>query len=154
MKGLALDSGEFISADELNAKWLPRKATKEEMGNLQAEAPKPCSVNTAKLKKLAEAAPLGRWQAYHDHGWLVVASDNEDIYIKIEKGSAAKKHLAAAKYIAAANPAAIIELLAINAEPVEALKNLLKVHEGEGGTKYHAGDIARAALAKAEEVKS
>ena len=32
---------------------------------------------------------------------------------------------------------------------LEALQNLLKVHEGEGGTRYHAGDIARAAIAKA-----
>jgi len=31
----------------------------------------------------------------------------------------------------------------------EALENLLGVHEGKGGTKYHAGEIARAALAKA-----
>jgi hypothetical protein len=32
---------------------------------------------------------------------------------------------------------------------LEALINLLKTHEGEGGTRYHAGDIARAAIAKA-----
>ena len=38
MKGLCLDSGEFIPADELNAKWLPRKATEEEMRNVQTEA--------------------------------------------------------------------------------------------------------------------
>ena len=37
MNGLALDSGEFISADELNAKWLPRKATEEEMSKEQPE---------------------------------------------------------------------------------------------------------------------
>ena len=33
---------------------------------------------------------------------------------------------------------------------LEALENLLKVHEGEGGTQHHAGDIARAAIAKAK----
>lgn len=38
MNGLALDSGEFISAAELNAKWLPRKATEEEMIEKQPEA--------------------------------------------------------------------------------------------------------------------
>ena len=38
MKGLCLDSGEFIPADELNAKWIPRKATEEEMSNVQTEA--------------------------------------------------------------------------------------------------------------------
>lgn len=38
MKGLCLDSGEFIPADELNAKWIPRKATEEEMSNVQTES--------------------------------------------------------------------------------------------------------------------
>lgn len=33
---------------------------------------------------------------------------------------------------------------------LEALDNLLKVHEGEGGTRYPAADIARAAIAKAK----
>ena len=34
-------------------------------------------------------------------------------------------------------------------EMLAALENLLAVHEGEGGTEYHAGDIARAAIKKA-----
>jgi len=33
---------------------------------------------------------------------------------------------------------------------LEALENLLKVTEGEGGTRCHAQDIARAAIAKAK----
>ena len=32
---------------------------------------------------------------------------------------------------------------------LEALINLLAVHEGQGGTKFHAGNIARAAIDKA-----
>jgi len=40
-------------------------------------------------------------------------------------------------------------LIAAAPDLLEALRNLLKVHEGEGGTTYHAGDIARAAIAKA-----
>jgi len=40
-------------------------------------------------------------------------------------------------------------LIAAAPDLLEALQNLLKVHEGEGGTRYHAGDIARAAIAKA-----
>lgn len=38
-----------------------------------------------------------------------------------------------------------------NAAPelLDALQNLLAVHEGDGGTRYHAGDIARAAIARA-----
>lgn len=40
-------------------------------------------------------------------------------------------------------------LIAAAPELLEALVNLLAVHECEGGTKYHAGDIARAAISKA-----
>lgn len=42
------------------------------------------------------------------------------------------------------------ELMKARDELLEALQNLLKVHEGEGGTQHHAGDIARAAIAKAK----
>lgn len=40
-------------------------------------------------------------------------------------------------------------LIAAAPDLLFALKNLLKVHECEGGTTYHAGDIAREAIAKA-----
>ena len=40
-------------------------------------------------------------------------------------------------------------LIAAAPELLEALENLLKVHEGEGGTQYNAADIVRAAIAKA-----
>jgi len=42
-----------------------------------------------------------------------------------------------------------LRLMAAAPDLLEALQNLLKVHKGEGGTTYHAGDIARAAIAKA-----
>lgn len=41
-------------------------------------------------------------------------------------------------------------LIAAAPELLEALENLLKVHEGEGGTQHHAGDMARTAIAKAK----
>ena len=41
-------------------------------------------------------------------------------------------------------------LIAAAPELLEALENLLKVHEGEGGTQHNAADIARAAIAKAK----
>jgi hypothetical protein len=44
------------------------------------------------------------------------------------------------------------ELMKARDELLEALENLLKVHEGEGGTQHHAGDMARAAIAKATGV--
>lgn len=40
-------------------------------------------------------------------------------------------------------------LIAAAPELLEALQNLLAVYNGEGGTRYHAGDIASAAIAKA-----
>jgi len=40
-------------------------------------------------------------------------------------------------------------LFAAAPDLLEALTNLLAVNEGKGGTKYHAQDIARAAIAKA-----
>jgi len=42
-----------------------------------------------------------------------------------------------------------LQLMSAAPELLEALQNLLAVHDGEGGTRYHAGDIARAAIAKA-----
>ena len=45
-------------------------------------------------------------------------------------------------------------LIAAAPELLEALENLLKVHEGEGGTQHHAGDMARAAIAKAKDSQS
>lgn len=45
--------------------------------------------------------------------------------------------------------AANCRLIAAAPALYEALANLLAVHEGEGGTKFPAGDIARAALALA-----
>ena len=41
-------------------------------------------------------------------------------------------------------------LIAAAPEMLEALENLLKVHEGEGGTQHNAADIARTAIAKAK----
>ena len=35
-------------------------------------------------------------------------------------------------------------------DSLDALENLLAVNEGQGGTRYHAQDIARAAIAKAK----
>ena len=55
------------------------------------------------------------------------------------------------EYSATLDPdSANARLIAAAPELLEALENLLAVHEGEGGTKYHAGDIARAAIAKAK----
>ena len=44
----------------------------------------------------------GPWSVCHDHGWLGVESENQELYLKVEKGSTAKKHIADARLIAAA----------------------------------------------------
>jgi hypothetical protein len=41
-------------------------------------------------------------------------------------------------------------LIAAAPDLLEALENLLKVHEGEGGTQHNAVDMARAVIAKAK----
>jgi hypothetical protein len=85
---------------------------------------------------MSAAHTPGPWHAQHDHGWLVVESYNEDLYIKIEKGSAAKKHMANALLIASAP------------ELLEALQDLLN----DDAKEYIPSkklDKARAAIAKA-----
>ena len=54
------------------------------------------------------------------------------------------------KPAAAIGQTANARLIAAAPELLEALENLLKVHEGEGGTQHNAADIARAAIAKAK----
>jgi hypothetical protein len=73
-------------------------------------------MNTAELKKLAEAATQGDTEAtgngVHMRARCVLTTHMEP----------PEQRQADACYYAAANPAAILELLAINAELVEALK--------------------------------
>jgi hypothetical protein len=54
------------------------------------------------------------------------------------------------KPAAAIKQTANARLIAAAPELLEALENLLKVHEGEGGTQHNAADMARAAIAKAK----
>lgn len=129
-------------------------------------------MNTTELKKLAEAATGDLWvvgsgpydQSRHiycnspvtdgDESWLPLIASTDDAETLID-------HEANAAYIAAANPAAILKLLAINAELVDALNWYAEqarlcrlIHsEGDSGRKAldaDGGQRARAALAKAE----
>ena len=74
----------------------------------------------------------GPWYAHHDHGWLVVESSDGDLYIKVEKGSAATRHLADARLIAAAP------------ELLEALTYAIKQVPELGSVPGIAGAIAKA----------
>lgn len=120
-------------------------------------------MNTAELKKLAEAATPGPWIT---EDW---ASNDSDGAINVRGTSVmAPQSLCGIstvalegdgtndiEYIAAANPAAILKLLAINAELVKALK-IARGHVVElcnwSGTPLPESSMKRlrAALAKAE----
>lgn len=97
-------------------------------------------MNTTELKKLAEAATPGPWVHATDigqigsietlHGTVVAQSQSlicDDVRKQRDNNS---------KYIAAANPAAILKLLAINAELVEALKDF-GVHTRDCGVNNY-----------------
>ena len=64
-----------------------------------------------------------------------IRRDDERYYVDANTMPGAQKAL----HLAAAAP-----------DLLEALENLLKVQEGEGGTQHNAADIARAAIAKAK----
>ena len=83
----------------------------------------------------------GPWHAHHDHGWLVVESDNGDMYIKIEKGSAATRRIADARLIAAA-PDLLAALQVL-------LRNYAAVHDIGDVEMQPAIYQASAAIAKA-----
>ena len=107
-------------------------------------------MKTTELKKLAEAATPGPW---HFVGFRVTAKELG--YARVADTEFDNESMAEnAAYIAAANPAAILKLLAINAELVEALKKISAIELKEFGADWEeieeAQDIADAALAKAE----
>ena len=81
----------------------------------------------------------GPWYAHHSKGWLVVESDNENLCVKVEKGSTAQKHMADAKLIAAAP-----ELLAVVKE-LEESADYWSEYDVPLGIVYRM----RAAIAKA-----
>lgn len=88
---------------------------------------------------------LGPWKTYKDiyGSWRIDAADGSAWIAKtvpirsLETGMAEFDTEPDARLIAAAP------------DLLFALQNLLKVNEGEGGTAYHACDIARDAIAKA-----
>lgn len=122
-------------------------------------------MNTTELQKLAEAATPGPWMWDSDPikgdpldrvRFQVVARGRTITQCYYSSGDPmAQKE---ASYIAAANPAAILKLLAINAELVEALKGLDEAYcragpqltRDERNIDRKRLIIARAALAKAE----
>lgn len=112
-------------------------------------------MTATELKKLAEAATPGPWIA---GGASVTAKETEDcsgLDAKL-KGGNGQQNARNSRYIAAANPAAILKLLAINAELVEALDELVEIVQHAIDNRSTADmdsftlQPARAALAKAE----
>ena len=109
-------------------------------------------MNIEELKRLAEAATPGPWSS-HPNGYYGVHSNTGTICSTGEK-------IADALYIAAANPAAILELIRQRDELLVALKYARELVDDWGAyaTAYMqekhdlAGDLERldAAIAKAE----
>ena len=109
-------------------------------------------MNIEKLKRLAEAATPGPWSS-HPNGYYGVHSNTGTICSTGEK-------IADALYIAAANPAAILELIQQRDELLAALKYARELVDDWGAYASNymqekhdlAGDIDRldAAIAKVE----
>lgn len=76
------------------------------------------------------AGAMGTWLALVQHNWNEAEAGERRISWKEAEANA--------------------RLIAAAPELLEALENLLAVNEGEGGTRYRAQDIARAAIAKAK----
>ena len=110
-------------------------------------------MNIEELKRLAEAATPGPWSS-HPNGYYGVHSNTGTICSTGEK-------IADALYIAAANPAAILELIRQRDELLAALKDARELVDDWGAyaTAYMqekhdlAGDLERldAAISKVEE---
>lgn len=122
-------------------------------------------MNTTELKKLAEAATPGPWIAagpsfggefpvYCEEVVVDREHEDDDGYGICQAPTGLEKESTHdMSYIAAANPAAILKLLQINAELVDALKGLEAMAERYRPPGYAIPDaqmFARAALAKAE----
>jgi len=112
-------------------------------------------MNTTELKKRAEAATPGPWffEIDPDGSWanqwpVILASDSEVVGVEGFYGDmeAAKENAA---YIAAANPAAILKLLAINAELVGALNSITEFMRADFDDLPMAQSV-RSVLAKVE----
>ena len=101
-------------------------------------------MNIEELKRLAEAATPGPWSS-HPNGYYGVHSNTGTICSTGEK-------IADALYIAAANPAAILELIQQRDELLVALKALDRgCRDPRCIGVLHGLDLARTAIAKAED---
>ncbi len=100
----------------------------------------------------------GPWAAHHDHGWLVVESQDEALYLQVEKGSGAKKHMADARLIAAAPDLLAAQTMGAEINTPDFLdwiaERLIHVHGESPHVDYvlslrERAKAGRAALAKA-----
>lgn len=103
------------------------------------------------LKKLAEAATQEKWELYH--GNIAHDIDRDGAQIIAQRparsgGNLQKKFDADFSFIVAANPAAILELLTIQAQMVAALSRIIDADDDQSldGDDIEVG---RAALAAA-----
>lgn len=111
-------------------------------------------MNTAELKKLAEAATPGKRKEYAPE--ISNEIDEGYRYIEIGGGTVLRDWISKndAAFIAACDPAAILELLAVNAELVDALKQIRTAAMATVCNPVWVERRASIALAKAEGEQS
>ena len=114
---------------------------------------------------------LGKLQAHHDHGWLVISDHSEDVYLKVAKGLGSSSDKALARRMVACwnlllpfeieeieSGIDLAELKNQRDELLEALKKIANIEENLDGADWGSIDEAwvavHTAISKVEGGKS
>ena len=109
------------------------------------------NVDIEELKRRAEAATPGPWVSHPKgyYGAVCTSADMSD-WVAVAHGNRRGNVLANEAYIAAANPAAILELIRQRDELLEALREIAEWTERYTTPGHPISTVARAAIAKVE----
>ena len=109
------------------------------------------NVDIEELKRRAEAATPGPWVSHPNgyYGAVCTSADMSD-WVAVAHGNRRGNVLANEAYIAAANPAAILELIRQRDELLAALREIAEWTERYTTPGHPISTVARAAIAKVE----